>query len=145
MHPNHRSPTSRDVAGSPNVIAAADELAAVEYSIAAVTQQIEVIDARLFDGTGTDDRNAQDERRDLQRRRDQLELRRDQLELVLPVPIFTGTLTKAQAQALMDAHEIEVLLDGDGDLDGCQVLIQNNPTLAQAYGTLALIAKHGKP
>jgi hypothetical protein len=56
-------------------------------------------------------------------------------------PIFTGTLTKAQAQALMDAHEIQALLDQEDH----QLLIQDNPTLAGAYITLELIAKHGKP
>jgi hypothetical protein len=58
------------------------------------------------------------------------------------MPIFTGTLTKAQAQALMDAHDIQALFDGENDL---QVLIQDNPTLAQAYTTIELIAKYGKP
>jgi hypothetical protein len=56
------------------------------------------------------------------------------------MPIFTGTLTKAGAQALMDAHDIQALLDREDH----QVLIQDNPTLAQAYGTIELIAKHGK-
>jgi hypothetical protein len=56
------------------------------------------------------------------------------------MPIFTGTLTKAQAQALMKAHEIPVLLEQEDS----QLLIQDNPTLAGAYITLALIADHGK-
>jgi hypothetical protein len=113
------------------------QLDSVLHSIAQLTHRIEVIDAGI--DTGTDDQNAQDERRDLQRRRDQLELRRDKLELVLPVPIFTGTLSKAEAQALMDEHKIQVLLDRE-DL---QVLVQNNATLAKAYAIVALIAKHG--
>jgi hypothetical protein len=56
------------------------------------------------------------------------------------VPIFTGTLPMARAKALMDAYEIEVLLDQQE----FQLLIQNNPTPAEAYVTLALIAKRGK-
>jgi hypothetical protein len=83
MHPNHRS----------------TDLAAVEYSIAQVTQRIEVLDERIDTGMDELDRNAQDERRDLQRQRDQLELQRDQLELRLPAVPFTGTLSNAQAQA----------------------------------------------
>jgi hypothetical protein len=31
------------------------------------------------------------------------------------------------------------------DHEDLQVLVQNNPILAQAYATVALIAKHGKP
>lgn len=122
MYPNYRS---------------TDELAAVESSIAAVTNRIEVIDVRI--DTGTDDQNAQDERRDLQRQLDQLELQRDQLELRLTVPPFTGTLSKAQAQALVDEHKIQALLDRED----FQVLVQDNPTLAQAYATVALIARCG--
>jgi hypothetical protein len=125
MYPNHRM---------------TDELAAVEYSIAQVTQRLEVIDATRSDGTGTDDddRNAQD----LQRRYDQLERRRDQLERVLPVPICTMTLTKAEAQALVDAHGIAQRLP---DPEEIPLLQENNPDLLQAHTTLELLRRYGKP
>ena len=116
------------------------ELAAVESKIAAVVHRLEVLDERIDTGMDELDRNAQDERRDLQRQRDELELQRDQLELRLTVPPFTGTLSKAQAQAFMDAHGIRALLDDEF----FQVLVQNNPILAQAYATLGLIARCGK-
>jgi hypothetical protein len=58
-------------------------------------------------------------------------------------PIFTGILTKAQAQALIDAHDIDVnsLL-----LDQVKLQLSDNPEdLLGAYTVLEFIAKHGKP
>ena len=62
-------------------------------------------------------------------------------ELIAKYGYFTGTLSKAEAQALMDAHDIQALLDRED----IQVLIQDNPILTQAYTTVGLIAKYGKP
>jgi hypothetical protein len=53
------------------------------------------------------------------------------------------TLTKAQAQALIDAYDIDVdsLL-----LDQVKLQLSDNPEdLLGAYTVLELIAKHGKP
>ena len=47
------------------------------------------------------------------------------------------TLTKEQAQELIDAHEVDTVLDNEEERD---LLESNNPSLLAAYVALRLIA-----
>jgi hypothetical protein len=55
---------------------------------------------------------------------------------------FPATMTKAEAQTLVDAGVIKKALHMDQE--DVLLLTENNPTLLKAYVTLELIAKYGK-
>jgi hypothetical protein len=56
---------------------------------------------------------------------------------------YQGTMSKAEARALMDAHQIKspLFMDPEEILR----LMENNPTLLKGYVALELIAKYGNP
>jgi len=71
-----------------------------------------------------------------------LERMYNEAKIAMAQRCYQGTMTKAEAQALIDAHGIKKAFFMDSQ--DVLLLTENNLTLLKAYVTLELIAKYGK-